>query len=361
MKINTLHLTNFRNYEKAIIHFTKNTTILVGGNAQGKTSVLEAICFLAFTKSHRTTKDVYVIKNNAPFAKIQATVDLNVDKGQFDVVISKQGKKVKFNQIEINRLSEYVGILNVVLFSPEDLDLIKGSPANRRKFLDLEITQISQKYIHHLQQYKKLLKQRNDLLKTLQRSSTSDKLLLDVITEQLIDHIKPVVKLRQLFLSELIKEATLQYQKLSSTEQKLELEYLPSISDNFKQVFYEKYEYDIASGKTNFGIHRDDFVILLNGKDIFYYGSQGEQRTAVLAIKLALVEHIKKVKGIYPILLLDDVFSELDTKRQSKLLSVINKDVQTIFTTTELKHINKNLFREVEIKTIQQGTIKESD
>ena len=212
-----------------------------------------------------------------------------------------------------------------------------------------------------MQQYKKLLKQRNDLLKTLQRSSTSDKLLLDVITEQLIDHIKPVVKLRQLFLSELIKEATLQYQKLSSTEQKLELEYLPSISDNFKQVFYEKYEYDIASGKTNFGIHRDDFVILLNGKDIFYYGSQGEQRTAVLAIKLALVEHIKKVKGIYPILLLDDVFSELDTKRHSKLLSVINKDVQTIFTTTELKHINKNLFREVEIKTIQQGTIKESD
>ena len=124
---------------------------------------------------------------------------------------------------------------------------------------------------------------------------------------------------------------------------------------------YKRQEYDIASGKTNFGIHRDDFVILLNGKDIFYYGSQGEQRTAVLAIKLALVEHIKKVKGIYPILLLDDVFSELDTKRQSKLLSVINKDVQTIFTTTELKHINKNLFREVEIKTIQQGTIKESD
>ncbi len=361
MKINKLYLKNFRNYKEETIKFTKNTTILTGNNAQGKTSILEAICFLAFTKSFRVSKDVYVIKNDAPYAKIQASVDLNNNQRQFDVVISKQGKKVKFNHIEIKKISEYIGKLNVVLFSPEDLELIKKSPINRRKFLDLEISQVVDKYIQHLQQYKNTLKQRNELLKTIQKKESKDMLLLDVITDQLINHMKPIIEIRNQFLLDLDNEINKQYQKLTSTNQQLNVEYIPSIKNNFKKVMYEKYDYDIITKTTNLGIHRDDFKILLNGKDIYFYGSQGEQRTAVLAIKLALVEYIKKTKKQYPILLLDDVFSELDNERQNKLIKMINKDIQTIFTTTELNYIDKSLFREIEIKTIDQGTIKESD
>jgi len=187
MNIKNLKLKNFRNYSTLETTFNINTNILVGDNAQGKTSVLESIYILGLTKSHKVNKDRDTIKIHSEFAKINAVINLDRKDIELDIILSKLGKKAKYNGIELDKLSEYIGLLNVVMFAPEDLDLVKGNPQTRRKFLDLEIGQISKEYLYNLQNYKKILKQRNDLLKTMQKQKESDMLLLDIITDQLID------------------------------------------------------------------------------------------------------------------------------------------------------------------------------
>ena len=193
MNIKNLKLKNFRNYSTLETTFNINTNIFVGDNAQGKTSVLESIYILGLTKSHKVNKDRDTIKIHSEFAKINAVINLDRKDIELDIILSKLGKKAKYNGIELDKLSEYIGLLNVVMFAPEDLDLVKGNPQTRRKFLDLEIGQISKEYLYNLQNYKKILKQRNDLLKTMQKQKESDMLLLDIITDQLIDYLIKIV------------------------------------------------------------------------------------------------------------------------------------------------------------------------
>lgn len=361
MKIKQLDITKFRNYQGASITFHHNTAVLIGNNAQGKTSILEAIHIIAFTKSHKTTKDVDVINNDAEYAKIHALVALKDQDIDLDIVLSKQGKKAKYNHIEMDRLSEYIGKINVVMFAPEDLELIKGNPKDRRNFLDVEMGQISKDYLFQLQQYKKILKQRNDLLKTLQKQQHKDVLLLDVITDQLIDYQQPLMDYRSDFIQEIESYANTHYQKLSSSEDTLHITYNPSITSNFKEEYTSKYQYDIITGTTNIGIHRDEITFYLNDFPLKTHGSQGEQRTAVLAVKLALIDFIHHQKGEYPILLLDDVLSELDQTRQNNLLTYINNDIQTIITTTNIKDIHLETIQDVALFEIEQGQIKERD
>lgn len=361
MRIKQLQFNALRNYKSFNLSFPNNTTIFIGNNAQGKTSILEAIYILAFTKSHRSVKDVDVIKFGEDFAKINALIHLNDRDIQLDIILSKLGKKVKYNQIELDRLSEYVGLLNVVMFAPEDLELIKGNPKDRRKFLDVEIGQISSNYVYNLQQYRKILKQRNDLLKTMQKSADKNDLLLDVITDQLINYQEQIMTLRTSFLASVERYAINHYKQLSSSDDILKIEYIPSLKGNIKEEYVSKYQYDIITGTTTIGIHRDEVEFHLNKHPLKTHGSQGEQRTAVLAIKLALIDFIYEHKEEYPILLLDDVLSELDDTRQTNLLQYINKNIQTFITTTDIHDIDVEHIKQYKLYKIDDGSVKECD
>lgn len=361
MYIKNLNLTNFRNYEKQSIEFSKSTNIFIGKNAQGKTSILESIFVLAFTKSHKVFKDSDLIYNGTEYAKINALINLNDKDTQLDIIVSKLGKKAKYNQIELEKLSEYIGNLNVVMFAPEDLDLIKGNPKTRRKFLDLEIGQISKEYIYNLQNYRKVLKQRNDLLKSMQKIKSNDYMLLDVITDQLIGYQESILDQRVEFITKIANYANNHYKTLSSTDHNLKIEYIPSINKNFKEEYIRKYQYDVITGTTSLGIHRDDVEFYLDNFFIKSHSSQGEQRTAVLAVKLALIDFIFEYKKQYPVLLLDDVLSELDKKRQTNLLEYIENTVQTFITTTDLSNIDLSKINNYQLFNVIEGNIKESD
>lgn len=359
MYVKSLELTSFRNYKILNSTFGKNINILIGNNGQGKTSVLESLYILGLTKSHKVNNERDTIRFKAEYAKINAVINLNEKDVELSVIVSKLGKKAKYNQIELERLSDYIGILNVVMFSPEDLDLIKGNPQNRRKFLDLEIGQISKEYLYNLQNYRKVLKQRNDLLKTLQAKKDNDYILLDIITDQLIGYMNNIYTQRKEFLIQISDYANKIYQEMSESKEELNIKYLPSIEHNAKEEYSNKYQYDIITGTTNLGSHRDDIEFLLDKKLLKIHGSQGEMRTAVLAVKLALVDFIYQHKKEYPVLLLDDVFSELDITRQTNLLRYIQHKTQTFITTTEIKEINLENINDYNIYTIEKGHIEE--
>jgi len=361
MKIEKLKLNNFRLYESLEIDLNNRTNIFFGDNAQGKTTIIEAINVIGLTKSHKTNKDKDLIKINAEYAKINAVINLKEKDIQLDIILSKVGKKAKYNQIELDRLSDYIGQLNVVLFAPEDMDLIKGNPQNRRKFLDLEIGQISKEYLHNLQNYRKILKQRNELLKSLQTKQEKDLMLLDIITDQLIEYLVIIVEMRKSFIHEINEFAQKIYKYISKDDKKFNIKYLPNVEKNIKKEFVSKYQYDIITGTTNIGVHRDDIEFYLDDFHVKTHGSQGELRSSVLSTKLALIDFIYKHKNEHPVLLLDDVLSELDSSRQNRLLSYINQKTQTIITTTDLKDINLNNIDSYAIYHVHNGRVEESD
>jgi len=361
MYIKKLNLSNFRNYDQLSIEFNKKTNILIGLNAQGKTNILESLYILGLTKSHKVNKDREVIKNNSNYAKINSLINFNRKDIELDIVVSKLGKKAKYNQIEVSRLSEYIGILNVVMFAPEDMDLIKGNPQIRRKFLDLEIGQISKEYLYLLQNYRKILKQRNDLLKKMQTNKNGDMILLDILTDQLIGYLEGIILKRKEFVFKINNYANLIYKSLSNDDNNLIIKYLPSIEKDYKEEYVNKYQYDIITGTTNLGAHRDDIEFYLNDFQIRSQGSQGEIRSSVLALKLALIDYIYEYKKEYPILLLDDVLSELDVKRQNNLMEYIQNKTQTFITSTEINDINLLNIEEFKLFKIDNGEIKECD
>ncbi len=361
MNVKSLNLRSFRNYETFSSTFSDSTNIFIGKNAQGKTSILESLYVLGLTKSHKINKERDLIRIGAEYAKINALINLNSKDIELDIVVSKAGKKAKYNHIELERLSDYIGILNVVMFAPEDLDLIKGNPQIRRKFLDLELGQISKEYLYNLQNYRKVLKQRNDLLKAIQSKKDKDLMLLDIITDQLVGFMEKIVKQRQEFIDIVKNHANRIYKKISNSEDNFDVKYLPSIKNKFKKELSSKYQYDIITGTTNLGVHRDDIEFFINNIPIKTHGSQGEMRTAVLSIKLALIDFIHQFRDDYPILLLDDVLSELDKDRQNNLLDYIKDKTQTFITSTDINEINIKKIRKYKLFTIENGTIKESD
>ena len=360
MYIKNLKLTNFRNYEKLQTNFSDKTNIFIGKNAQGKTSILESLHIIGLTKSHRVNKDRDVIKIDSEYAKISSLINLNDKDIELDIIISKIGKKAKYNDIELEKLSEYIGILNVVMFAPEDLDLIKGNPQIRRKFLDLEIGQISKQYLYSLQNYRKVLKQRNDLLKGMQMNKDKDMMLLDIITDQLIGYLKEVVEQRKEFIEKINVYTNKIYKYLSNSTEELLIKYIPSIEKNYKREFITKYKYDIITGTTNLGAHRDDIEFYLDNNVIKTHASQGEMRSSVLSVKLSLIDFIYEYKKDYPVLLLDDVLSELDEERQNNLIDYIQNKTQNFITTTEIKGINFKKIKDYKIFTIDNGFIEES-
>ncbi|WP_138419183.1 DNA replication/repair protein RecF [Aquibacillus sediminis] len=368
MHIHELSLTNYRNYQTLHLNFDDKINVIIGENAQGKTNLMESIYVLAFSKSHRTPRDKELIHWDQEYAKIKGSVMKRNQKFPLEIQFSNKGKKAKLNHIEQKRLSDYIGALNVVMFAPEDLNLVKGSPQIRRRFIDMEIGQIQPIYIYHLGQYQKVLKQRNYLLKNLQRNYQADRTMLRVLTEQLIEHAAVIIEKRFIFLELLRKWAGPIHQGISRGIEQLKITYNASIdvseADNREKIvniYHDKFskleDREVERGNTLIGPHRDDLLFYVNEKDVQTYGSQGQQRTTALSLKLAEIELIKHEVGEYPILLLDDVLSELDDYRQSHLLHTIQGKIQTFVSTTSVDGIQHETLDKAELFRVESGTI----
>jgi DNA replication and repair protein RecF len=368
MHIEQLTLKNYRNYEELDVTFDDKINVIIGENAQGKTNLMEAIYLLAFTKSHRTSREKELIHWEKEYAKIEGSITKRNQHFPLEIIISPKGKKAKFNHLEQQRLSDYIGALNVVMFAPEDLTIVKGAPQIRRRFIDMELGQIQPTYVYHLGQYQKILKQRNAVLKQLQRDVRRDRSILEILTDQLISHAAILLERRFVFLELLRKWASPIHHGISRELEKLEIAYHPTmavseydgkeeITSIYENKFLEMQEKEIERGTTLIGPHRDDLLFYVNGKNVQVYGSQGQQRTTALSVKLAEIELIYNEVGEYPVLLLDDVLSELDDYRQSHLLSTIQGKVQTFVSTTSVEGITHETLKKAELYRVKDGKI----
>ena len=342
MYLDHFTIKDFRNLEKLDMEFDPNVNIFVGNNAQGKTNILEAIYFLALTRSHRTNSDSELIRFGCEYATLLGKVHKKQVDINLRVAIAKKGKKVWINRIEQSKLSKYIGQLNAILFSPEDLSLVKGAPS---------------------------LRQRNNYLKQLLKNQAHDLVFLDVLSDQLAGIAAEIVFRRFRFLEYLSTAASDAYKNISLDGEKLTLVYHPSVSqieaDDSKEKMYQKIranfkkirDSELHKGTTLIGPHRDDIEFRLNQKNAHLYASQGQQRSIALAIKLAEISLIHHLTDEYPILLLDDVMSELDHERQSSLLNYIHGKTQTFITTTDLEGISWEIVNEPKIYPVKNGEI----
>ncbi len=356
MIIKSLELENFRNYSGLSISFDSGTNILYGDNAQGKTNILEAIYFSATTKSHKGSKDREVINFNADEAHIRTYVEKDGLENRVDMHLRKsKSKGIAVNGQKLKKAAQLMGLLNVVFFSPEDLSIIKSGPAQRRRFVDMELCQLDGTYLHDLNNYNKIVNQRNKLLKDLY-FSPSLKETLSVWDSQLVSYGCRLIKRRGEFVSQLNDIIYDIHLKLSGGSENIKIEYEPDVEiDDFENKLRESSEKDFKLKQTSVGPHRDDFSFIANGIDIRKYGSQGQQRTAALSLKLSEIELVKKLTNDTPLLLLDDVLSELDSNRQNYLLNCIG-DIQTIVTCTGLEEFVNNRFEINKVFKVSNGT-----
>lgn len=361
MIIQSLELKNFRNYHDLDLSFDRGTNILYGDNAQGKTNVLESIYLSATSRSHKGSKDKEMILFEQEEAHIRTIVEKNETENQIDIHLKKNSSKgIAVNRVPIRRAGDLFGVLNIVFFSPEDLDIIKDGPSRRRKFLDMELSQMDRIYFDDLTKYSKILKQRNQLLKDIYfHPDLKD--TLSVWDDQMISYGKNIICRRKSFISELNKIVTVIHSNISGGKEILKLVYEPSCEeDELEKARKDCLERDLKGGTTSFGPHRDDIAFLVNGNDIRKYGSQGQQRTAALSLKLAEIELVKQMTHDTPVLLLDDVLSELDSSRQNYLLKSIDH-IQTIITCTGLDEFVKNRFQINKVFHVKEGMISTVD
>lgn len=348
MYVSNIEVKNYRNYDTATVTLDKGLNIFLGKNAQGKTNLLEALYLLAIGRSPRTTKDKDLIKWDKNQAHIKLTIAKKSGTTKLEMIINEKGKKIiLINGIAIKKISQLFGNLNVIHFFPDDLKLIKEAPSDRRRFMDIDICQASQNYFYLLTKYEKILAQRNKLIKT----SPSINYVMDTISiwnEQLADTASKIVMSRIKFINKLAPLIKKCHAYLTDNNENIEVEYQGIIGKNVSDIkekllnaYTETLQKDFDLGYTQIGPHRDDLKISLNGIDLRSFGSQGQQRTASLALKLGEIEIFAQESNEKPILLLDDVLSELDESRQKKLLNFANK-VQTIITCTEFPFEKNN-------------------
>ena len=357
MIIKSIELKNFRNYKQLQIDFDQATNILFGDNAQGKTNILESAYVSATTKSHKGSRDKEMIRFGEEEAHIRTVVCKKEQDFQIDIHLKKnRAKGIAINQLPIKKASDLFGILNIVFFSPEDLNIIKDGPAERRRFLDLELCQLDKIYLSDLTAYNKVLKQRNSLLKDMiYRPDLKD--TLPIWDEQLVEYGKRIIRRRQSFIEELYEIVQEIHGNLSGKRELLTLKYEPNVESIFFQdELVRASERDRKLCQTSVGPHRDAISFMLGDIDIRTFGSQGQQRTAALSLKLSEIELVKKSIGDTPVLLLDDVLSELDSNRQNYLLNSIH-DIQTIITCTGLDEFIKNKFQIHRIFQVTDGHV----
>ena len=334
MWINNIKLNNFRNYTNKEIKLHENINVFFGENAQGKTNIIESIFLCSIGKSFRTNKEKELIK----FNEEKTLVEINYEKsdriGNIKIEIGEK-KQVYLNGIKIKKLSELLGNINVVIFTPDDINILKGGPENRRKFLDIMISQLRPNYMHILSLYNKTLEQRNNYLKQI-KTEKKDENLLDIWDEKLIDYGIKIYEYRKEFIEKIKNKIKDIHEGITNGKEEIEIEYVSDAMtrQNFINELKSRRKLDIIKGYTTKGIHRDDFIIYINKKEVGHFGSQGQNRTAMLSLKLSELQVIYDDIGEYPILLLDDFMSELDSKRRESFLNNI-KDIQVIITCTE--------------------------
>lgn len=366
MLIERLHLTDFRNYQKLELIIEKNITIFIGNNAQGKTNILESIYLLATGRSHRTSKDQELLRWNYPFFKVQANFVRRGSKHSLEYRFIEETKKktIYLDGIE-SKTKDIIGEITTVFFSPEDLQLVKGMPALRRRFIDMEISQVNPAYFRYLQQYNRILLQRNNTLRMIRERKQNEK-LLDIWDIQIAEIGAKIVLKRIEAIKKLAILARLMHRKITDGKEELNLQYesrCPYIEfpDQSKTIIEQELlkfrKQDILKASTSIGPHRDDLSFMVNGINLKIYGSQGQQRTGVLALKLAELEYMKSETGEYPVLLLDDVLSELDEQRRKYLVETIKDRVQTLITTTEINNLDIPLSK-AEVVYVESGHIR---
>ena len=348
MYIKSLNVENFRNYESENIEFLPTTNVFYGNNAQGKTNLLEAVYLFSHGRSHRAHSDTELIRFGSEFYLLTLKFCDSEREYTAQIRYSKNKKKqIKINNVPINKLSMLMSYLNAVMFSPEDLDLVKGSPSTRRNFFDEAISQMSPKYLSALINYNKALIQKNSLLKNLRTSRPDSDTMLSCWNEQLASNGAVILKHRLEFMEKIQKLVSPIHKDI--TNEQIDLQYLPGIkiSDISQNEFYDILEKnqkrEIEQGMSLVGIQRDDFKISINSNEAKIFGSQGQQRTCVLSLKIAETEYIKSIKDEYPVLLLDDIMSELDINRRKYLWECItDKQVIMTCTDTDLLESTKN-------------------
>lgn len=366
MIIKNIKLKNFRNYENLDFVLNNRLNIIIGNNAQGKTNILESIYFLSLTKSFFAVNDKVVIKKNCLYARIDGIITSNNGCNNLSILVNSCGKYLKIGNKEIKKSSDYLGYLKVILFSPDNIRLLKEGPSIRRRFLNIEISQLSKRYILILNQFNDLLKQRNEYLKNI-RNSLVDKDYMLILNQKFAELAYQIYNFRNDFIVEINKRIKDIYKSIINIDN-IEIKYITDIKLNDKETMINEiidrldrnYDKEILYGSTLIGPQRDDFCILLNGNDISSYGSQGQMRIAILSVKLSEIDIIFNKFGEYPVILLDDIFSELDVDKRNKLIKYLNCDKQVIITTTDIENINEELVNNAKLFKIDNGKVIET-
>ncbi|MBP1744271.1 MAG: replication and repair protein RecF [Firmicutes bacterium] len=358
MYVKYLRLKNYRNYDELDIELNSKVNVFIGDNAQGKTNILESIYFCSIGKSHRTSKDKELIRWDQREASMSVYVAKERLDKKIDISIFREGKKsMTINTIKVSKVSDLIGTLNVVMFSPEDLKIVKESPSHRRRFMDIELCKLNKKYYYNLVQYNKVLDERNSALKKWRQINDD---ILDIYDEQIAGYGRYIVSERQKLIDKLNEKGSQIHRDITSGNEEIRFKYVTCGAEDIGKKLRENREKDFERKTTSTGPHRDDFDISINGIDTRSYGSQGQQRTSVLTIKFATIEIIREMTGEYPVLLLDDVLSELDINRQKYILNSINS-IQTIITCTGISDIKEYLDGGAAIYKVSSGSVKKSE
>lgn len=359
MIIDDLKLLNFRSYSTLNLKFNPKLNIIYGMNGAGKTNIVEAIYALSLTKSFRTNNDNLMIMRDKNVSKVEANI-INKNTKNYQLILQNHEKKVKINNNKIDKLSDYVADIFMILFNPDDLKIIKESPALRRKFINIELSQLDRNYILYLNGYNKILKQRNIYLKEMYINGTLSKNYLDIMTEKMVDFGLKIYEIRKKFINEVSKTISKNYLKIFEHGD-LTIKYASDYNDKKENILKKYQQYlkkDMLLGKTTFGIHRDDIDFELDGYSLKDCGSEGQQKNAIIAFKLSEIDIVNKEKGYYPILIFDDLSSELDKNKINNILGMFDEKVQTFITTTSIDYFSENILNNAQIIKVNNSNVE---
>lgn len=359
MKIDDLKLLNFRSYSSLYLKFNDKLNIIYGMNGVGKTNIVEAIYALSLTKSFRTNNDSLMIMKDKNVTKIEANISNNKI-NNYQLILQNHDKKVKINDIKIEKISDYISNIFMILFNPDDLRIIKDSPAFRRKLLNIELSQLDRNYVLYLNGYNKILKQRNIYLKEMYINGTLSKNYLNVMTEKLVDYGKKIFEIRKKFLDKIACSISNNYLKIFGLGN-LSIKYVSDFNES-KEYLVKKYQSnlkkDLFLGKTSMGIHRDDIDFILDDMSLKECGSEGQQKNVLIAFKLSEIDIVKEIKGYYPILIFDDLSSELDKTKINNILGMFDDKVQTFITTTSIDFFNDEILNKATIIKVDNNNVE---
>ena len=361
MQISSLKLLNFRNYESLELKFSPKVNLIYGKNGMGKTNIVEAIYMLGLTKTFRSNNDDIVIKKGKNIAKIEGTIKDKI-LNNYKIIISNAGKRIKIDNNKIGKVSDYITKVNIILFNPDDLKMIKDTPSIRRKMLNIEISGINSDYLVLLTTYNKVLKQRNAYLKALSKKNNSDLSFLNILTEQLVDIGLKIMLIREEFINNInsyISDIYYEITHKGTLEVVYKSEFMGKQKETILKMFAKNISREIFLGKTIFGIQHDDLEFKIDKEIVKEFSSVGEQKNSIISFKLAEIKNIEAKLEKKPILILDDLFSELDEEKINNILNIIDKDLQTFITTTEITKVDKKILESAKIFHVIDGIVKE--